>query len=185
MSASRVSDSNGVVSVAWSDDDIGTTNTGLDTVIAVTGDSIAAGSEMGTSVYYRTAKPAAVTAVSGNLNPLALAALTDADDQNVVIQTMVYDTTAQEIVVHALYDADNDGSVDALNAYMTYAYDDNDQFTCNTTACTFATWQSALNGTSTTFTGWSSDKAVNAKGLQVATYGDALVTSVHAFTWTE
>ncbi|SVD41293.1 uncharacterized protein METZ01_LOCUS394147, partial [marine metagenome] len=79
----------------------------------------------------------------------------------------------------------DNGAATTATVHMVYTYDDNDQYTCNATACTFATWQSALNGTSTTHTGWSSDKATAAKGLQVATYGDALVSSVHAFTWTE
>ena len=69
--------------------------------------------------------------------------------------------------------------------YITYTYDSNDQFNCTTTAaCTFATWQSALNGTSTTYPLWSSDKSTNAKGLVLATYASALVASVNSFTWT-
>ena len=190
MSASRVSDSNGVVSVAWSDDDVQATgagvnhtNTGPDVVIAVTGDSIAAGSEMGTSTYYRVLKPANVTAESTTLVPAALAAAAPAGDTATVIQTMLYDTTAQQIVVYVVYDSVDDADADAAAVYMVYTYDDNDQFTCAGTACTFATWQSALNGTSTSFPSWSADKAVNAKGLTTATYGDALVTSVHAFGW--
>ena len=190
MSASRVSDSNGVVSVAWSDDDVQATgagvnhtNTGPDVVIAVTGDSIAAGSEMGTSTYYRVLKPANVTAESTTLVPAALAAAAPGGDTATVIQTMLYDTTAQDIVVYVVYDSDDDDRTDAAAVYMVYTYDDNDQFTCAGTACTFATWQSALNGTSTSFPSWSADKAVNAKGLTTATYGDALVTSVHAFGW--
>ena len=188
MTAMQVTDANGVASIGWQDNDTGSANTTPDVVVAATGTIVAAGADagMGSATYYRAAKPANVASAAGLFNPAAPANLTDADDNNTALLTMLYDTTAQDIVLKATYDEDNDGTDDAdFVTTMVYSYDDNDQFTCNTTPCTFATWQSALNGTSTTHLAWSSDKNSAGKGLTGAAYDGSLVSNVNTFTWTE
>ena len=190
-SASRVTDSNGVATMAWSD--VGST-AAKDTVVACAGNGtnnvITDGTDAGQSVYYRALDPSSVTAVAGHLAPYALTAVATADsDVATVLKTVVLDGTAQEIVVEVDYDLSANNSANAAITWIRYKYDDNDQFTCDpggtATLCTFAEWQGGMNGTSTVHLSWASD-ITDGLGLSSATYTAAgLSTTVHAFAWTE
>ena len=189
-SASRVTDSNGVATMAWSD--TGTT-AAKDTVVACAGDGtnnvVTDGTDAGQSHYYRALDPSSVTAITGHIVPYALTAIASGDnDVATVLKTVVINAT--EFVVEVDYDLSANNTANAATTWLRYKYDANDQFTCDpggtATLCTYAEWSAGVAGTSTVHTGWASDVGTDALGVSSATYSAAgLSTTVHAFAWTE
>ena len=186
MSASRVSDSNGLASVSWSD----TGATAVADGVVTEADSATGGQQ----TYYRVLKPsgvAAVAAASGGFNPAALASA-DADSGDdvqhaaVVFKTVYVDIANQTIVIEADYDLGSDANAaveQPATTWMRYVYDDNDQFSCDGVLCTFATWEGSTSGLAST--GWADVVGDDAKGLLDGTIYNTteLTSNVNVFKW--